>query len=124
MAPDVVRALMGWSYPQMMAALEAGRLGPVWDIRLPGAHRAAWRFWLPALVGLAPQHQDPIPAVLGTQLRAWYWGGQVARLLACSVQHVTALLDAGELALAGHGISGRRITADSLRSFLARRLQG
>jgi hypothetical protein len=141
--PDVVTALLGWSYAQLMAAVEEGRIQWMWDISRSKERRRAFRFWLPDV--LCAMHGDVLradmgrlwaargpadavlDAVLGATMRRWWWGGDVARLLSCSTQHVTGLLADGELQLyhssEGHASaqSGRRITAESLRGFLTRR---
>lgn len=124
--PELVLTLMGWRYDQMMAAIETGALPWVWDISGPRArHRAEWRFWFGQFFSTAALGVDQvISAVLGAQHRRWWWGSEVASRLACSVQHVTALVAARELILTESSPSGagRKITDDSLRAFLARRL--
>lgn len=122
--PDVARAIMGWTYGQLIDAVHGGRVIWAWDIGRHAARtRKELRFWLPDIMGIRVHDVEQVlDMVMGASLRRWYWGSDVARLLACSIQHVTALLRDGELAVHSATSHGRRIDAQSLRSFLRRRI--
>lgn len=123
--PCVVRAIMGWTHDQLMDAMHRGRIVWAWDIsRQTARTRKELRFWLPDVLGVsAPRDIDRvIDMVMGASMRRWYWGSDVSRLLACSIQHVTSLIGDGELVLHSSTPHGRRVDAASLRSFLRRRI--